>query len=375
MIGIPEITIKFIGLGATAVQRGSKGTAVLIVKDNTNKGQLIHEYRSIVDFNKEEREKFSEDNVQNILDALEEAPKRLIVARLETTEVSKEDGKPSKSKDLAGLLKLIDGQTDMNCWIAIADADEKETSELCSFIKSSNKDKKKRYKALVYKGVTTDHQHITNYTNEKVIFAGERGEQDGIKAIPYLLGLVAGYTLDMSLIAKPLQKFKYVEEPEDVDEAIENGEFILQNDEGDVRVARAVNSLVTTGQGITEDMRFILITEVMDLMYTDFYRTWKNDYKGKYKNILDNQMLLIGAFNAYMKELGKEFLLDPNFDNKAEIDLEKQRLANIPKYGEEEVNSWDDYKVLEMTVGTHVYPMANVKIPNAMEDIEFPIYM
>ena len=194
-------------------------------------------------------------------------------------------------------------------------------------------------------------------------------------AVPYLLGYLAGLSLDMSAIAKPLQKFEFVEEPEELDEAISDGEFILFNDEGDVRVARGVNSLVTTGQGVTDDMKFILIVEVMDLIYTDIFSTWKNSYKGKYKNSLDNQMLLIGAINAYFKALANDLLLDPNFDNRSMVDLESQRMANIPKYGEEEVESWDNDKVMEMTVSTNVFLSGDIKILNAMEDFKFEISM
>ncbi len=85
-------------------------------------------------------------------------------------------------------------------------------------------------------------------------------------------------------------------------------------------------------------------------------------------------MLLIGAINSYFKALANDLLLDPNFNNKAMVDIEQQRLNNIPKYGEE-VKAWDDNKVMEMTVGTNVYLTGNIKILNAMEDFKFEIEM
>ena len=326
-LGMPEISIKFKGLGVSAVQRGSKGTAVLIVTDDTDDSFTFKEYRSIEDFTKEERELYTEENTVYIKDVLEGTPKLLIVAR------------KGKEEELADLLKAIKGKVEMNCWIAIADTTQEETDELVSFVKSSVKNDKKRYKALVYDATTSDDMHVINYTNDTVTFRDERGERVGDEAVPYLLGYLAGLSLDMSAIASPLQKFVSVDEPEDLDEAINNGEFILYNDEGDVRVARGNNSLVTTGQGITDDMKFILIVEVMDLIYTDIFPTWKNFYKGKYKNHLDNQMLLIGAINAYFRGMAGDLLLDPNFDNVSMVDVSAQRLANIPKYGQEEVDS------------------------------------
>lgn len=351
-IGMPSIDITFKGLGASAVQRSSGGrTAVLIIKDDTDTTFTFAEYRGIDDLTTEEQEKYTPENVQYIKEALEGTPKKVVVARLGETE------------ELSDLLKAIKGRVEMNCWIAMADATTEETNDLVSFIKSSVTNDKKRYKALVYKATKPDDIHIVNLTNE--------GEN---KSIPYLLGYLAGLSLDMSAIAKPL-KLDSVIEPDDLDTAINNGEFVLYNDEGEVRVARGVNSLVTAGQGITDDMKFILIVEVMDMIYTDIYTTWKNFYKGKYKNSLDNQMLLIGAINSYFKALANDLLLDPNFENKTRVDIEKQRLANIPKYGEEEVATWDDNKIMEMTVGTNVFLAGNIKILNAMEDFDFEITM
>ncbi len=352
-IGMPKIDIIFKGLGASVVQRSSGGrTAVLIIKDDTDNTFTFAEYRGIDDLTKEEQGKYTPENVKYIKDVLEGSPKKLVVARLGETE------------ELADLLKAIKGKIEMNCWIAIADATTEETNDLVSFVKSSVKNDKKRYKALVYKATASDDIHIVNLTNE-----------DAEKHIPYLLGYLAGLSLDMSAIAKPLQKLGIVKEPDNLGEAINKGEFILYNDEGEARVARGINSLVTTGQGVTDDMKFILIVEVMDMIYTDIYTTWKKSYKGKFKNVLDNQMLLIGAINSYFKEAAADMFLDPNFNNKTRINIEKQRLANIPKYGEEEVATWDDNKVMEMTVGTNVFLAANIKIPNATEDIDFEISM
>lgn len=362
-IGLPRIDIIFKGLGVSAFKRGQKGIAVLVIKDDTNKGFKFAEYKSIEDLTSEELAKYTPENARYIKDVLEGTPLNLIVARMDLEGI------------LGDLLKSLKGRIPMNCWIAIADALPTETNDLISWIKSSNQNDKKRFKALVYKAAMSDDTHVVNFTNEKIVFNDDRGEQTGDEAIPYLLGFLAGLSLDMSAIAKVLQKFKSVTEPNDVGAAINKGEFVLMNDEGEVVVARAVNSLVTTGQGITDDFKFILIVEVMDLIYTDIYTTWKKHYKGKYKNYLDNQMLLIGAINAYFGGMEIDLLLDPNFDNKTKIDIPKQRLANIPKYGKEEVDSWDDDKVMEMTVGTDVFLTGTVKILNAMEDLRMEIFI
>ncbi|WIF95123.1 phage tail sheath C-terminal domain-containing protein [Caminicella sporogenes] len=362
-IGLPKIDITFKGLGASAIRRGSKGVAVLIIKDDTNTTFTFAEYTSIADLTSEEQSKYTPENVQYIKDVLEGTPSKLIIARMNPTGT------------LADLLSELKGKIPMNCWISIADATQQETDDLVSFVKSAVANDNKRYKALVYKATTSDDMHIVNFTNSKVKFKDVRGEQTGDKAVPYLLGYLAGLSLDMSSIAKVLDKFESVIEPDNLEAAVNNGEFVLYNDEGEVMVARGVNSLVTTGQDITDDMKFILIVEVMDLIYSDIFTTWKKFYKGKYKNYLDNQMLLIGAINSYFSELEKSLLLDPEFDNLVSVDIEAQREANIPKYGADVVATWDDNKVMQMTVGTNVFLSGNIKILNAMEDIQFNIYM
>ena len=359
--GLPSLDITFKGLGVSAIKRGERGYATLILEDSTE-GENKKKYTTISDFTSEEQAKFTPGNVEYIKDALEGTPLALYVFKLGTEGV------------LADLLNKIKGIIPRNSWIAILSSTPKNHTDLATFVKSENKNNKKRYKAMIFKGTTPDDMHIVNQTNEKVVFPDERGEVTGDKAIPYLLGYYAGLSMMMSGIAKPL-KFISVTEPEELGVAISNGEHVLFNDEGVVKVARAVNSLVTLGEGVTEEMTHINTVEKMDLIYCDIYNAWDISYKGKYPNILDNQMLLISAINGYFKSLARDKILDPNFDNRSLVDIEAQRLANYPKYGEETVNAWDDNYALKMTVATKVFLKGNIKISGIMEDFFFDIFM
>lgn len=362
-IQMPSLEIIFKGIGATAIARGQKGSAALIVVDETE-GEEMVKYRTIADFTSEEQAKYTPENVLAIKDALEGTPLELYVFRMK-----------SESGSITDLFKKIGGTVPRNSWIAVQSATEQHQNDLATWIKTERKNNKKRYKALVYKATTPDDMGIVNMTTEKVAFSDERGEKAGSSALAWGLGFLAGLSLTMSAIAKPIGKFKSVTEPEDLNEAISNGEFVLFNDEGEVKVARGVNSLVTTGQDVTEEMCFINTVEKMDLIYCDIFTAWNNSYKGKYPNILDNQMLLISAIRGYFKEVARDYILDPNFDNTVNVDIEAQKLANYAKYGEETVESWDDNKAMEMTVSTKVFLKANVKIPGIMEDLKFEIYM
>lgn len=359
-IGLPNISIVFKGLGTSVVQRGSRGIAVLIIKDDTSNFDFV-EYSSIADLTSAEEAKYTATNLQYIKDALTGTPAKLVVARMDTTGT------------LADLLALIKGKK--FDWIGIAEGATADQDALVSWVKSTNISDKKRYKCIVYNATNCDDMHVVNLTNTNVKWKDSRGEVTGEKFVARLLGFLAGMPLTMSAIAKTLNDLVSVTEPVDLEDAVNAGEFVLFNDEGEVRVARAINSLVTTGEGITDDMKFILIVETMDLIYNDILKTWKSFYQGKYKNNLDNQMLLIGAINSYFKTLQTENILDDEFDNKAFIDVEAQRQANISKYGELEVASWSDDKVISMTVGTNIFLNSNIKILNAMEDFKMVLSM
>jgi len=135
-----------------------------------------------------------------------------------------------------------------------------------------------------------------------------------------------------------------------------------------------VNSLTTLGSNITEDMKSIAIVEAMDLILEDIYTTFKNDYLGKYKNNYDNQCLFIAAVNGYFKDLAKEEILDKNYANLAKVDIEAQRDAWLAN-GTSEAVDWDEITVKNNTFKRKVFLAGNVKILDAMEDLEFPITM
>ena len=86
-------------------------------------------------------------------------------------------------------------------------------------------------------------------------------------------------------------------------------------------------------------------------------------------------MLLISAINGYYKGLARDYILDPNFENKSDVDVKQQRIENYSKYGQDVVDGWDDLKAKKMTVGTKVFLISNIKISGIMEDFTMPIYM
>ncbi len=122
-----------------------------------------------------------------------------------------------------------------------------------------------------------------------------------------------------------------------------------------------------------KDMKDIIIIESMDLMRDDIYSTFKG-WIGKYKNKYDNQVLFFYYDNAYFKELAREDILDKEYNNYSEVDVEAQRLAWLA-VGKTEVEDMEDEEIKKLTFKKKVFMMAQIKILNAVEDFIFTIDM
>lgn len=105
-----------------------------------------------------------------------------------------------------------------------------------------------------------------------------------------------------------------------------------------------VNSLTTFTQDKNEDFSLIEVIETIDLIKDDIRKTFKNNYIGKFKNKLDNQMLFVSAVNTYFSNLAVRDILDNSYNNESFIDIEAQRKAWVSS-GKPEAKEWDDTTV------------------------------
>ena len=276
-----------------------------------------------------------------------------------------------KDGTLANILKSV-AQERIN-WLGLGyDGAEADTATLVSWIKSMRK-VGKTYKAVVHKATKPDNKGIVNLMNEKVTFVDSRGEVEGWQYIPSILGMLAGLPMTRSATSFLCSNLKEVSLFDDIDDVIDEGGFCLHKDEGDIRVARACTSLQEITQDETEDMKDIIIIESMDLMRDDIFSTFKS-WIGKYKNKYDNQVLFFSAINAYFKELAREDILDKEYNNYSEVDVEAQRLAWLA-VGKTEVEDMEDEQIKKLTFKKKVFMTAQIKILNAVEDFKFTINM
>lgn len=358
-ITLPQINITFQQLAGTLVERSASGTAVLLLEDSTAEdAYVVYKNLSAIETDKE---KYTETNYQYILDCYGYKPTKLLVARYATGSV-------------ATVLESIKNIAGSNCWITLADGKPEDFTALATWIKEQES-KKKQYKAIVYKGTALNCKHIVNFSNEKVTFADKRGETTGEKFLPTLLGIIASCNILRGTTYYKCETLTTVTEPEDIDTELGNGKFYLINDGDVVRVGVGINSLTTTnGKTETEDMKYIEVVEAMDLMQVDIFNTFKNEYVGSYRNKYDNQVLFLSAINGYFEQLAEQDVLDPLYENIADVDVETQRKAWIAS-GKEEAEEWDEQTVKNNAYKNVLFLKGNVKILQSMKDLDFAIDM
>lgn len=387
-IGLPKIDVIFKGLANTAVERSTRGVACLIVEDDTdaelynqlNKEELeekqkakkakelsrtlqnceIAEYKGLSEVEKSD---YSDENYKIIEDVFLADINKLFVIK-----------KPT-AKTFDDVKKLVNKKIN---WIAFAKAEKEQQKQLADFVKLENKTRTKKLKSIVCKleKAEADDIHIINFGNTSVKKI-DGTTLESHKYLGRLLGILTGCRMDQSITFKILDDLESVEEigdTEEINAAINNGKLCLINDDEGVRIARGINSLQKNDKDHTEDMKYITIVEAMDLIYEDIVNTFKEVYLGKFKNSYDNQVLLISAINSYFRDLQKEEILDPNYNNVSFVDIEKQREIWISN-GKIEAENWSDIEVKNNTFKTNIYLQANVKFLNAMEDLLFIVNM
>lgn len=357
-ITLPSIEVIFKQLAGSLIARSARGVAILIIKDDTNTSFKYKEYKSIASV-ETDKDLYSTVNLQYIKDIFKFTLNKVAVVRV------------AKDGAIGEALTLIEKNIKTG-WVTVADGTIEDFSALASWTKSKEKEGK-TYKSVTYKAAVTDCKHIVNFYNDNVTFADSRGEVTGEKYCPSLIGILASCNVQRGTTYFECSNLERVEEVSDNEDAVGNGKFILINDVDKVKIALGINSMTTTdGINDTEDMKFIDTVEVMDLLNDDISTVFKNEYLGKYKNNYDNQILFISAINTYFKQLENDYILDNNYNNKADVDIENQRLAWLG-VGKKEAETWDDQTIKNNAFKRTVFLGGDIKILGAMENLKFNI--
>lgn len=350
-MGLPEINIEFKGKAVSAVQRSALGTVALILKDDTP-SFTSKEYKSVEDIKDTD---FTAKNIDYLKKTFLGTPSKVLVEVLPTTATT-----------YAEALKKL-GSKKWN-YLAVPGIEGSDVPYIFSWIKSKRENEKKTFKAVL-PYAEADNEGVINFTTED-IKVGDK-TYSASEYCARIAGILAGLPFTRSSTYFVLDEVESITESETPNEDIDNGQLILISDGENIKIGRGVNSLTTTTLEKTEDFKKIKIVEVMDMMLDDIRDTFDSSYVGKVPNTYDNQVLFFTSVNAYFKGLASDDILDSSYDNKVTVDVKSQRLA-WESIGTD-TTDWDNQKVKNMAFKSNVFATGNVKIVDAMEDLDFQI--
>lgn len=357
MNGLPKLNILFKELGESVIKRSTKGRLTLILLDETARGEKVKTYKDTETLRAVKGE-YTETNKGYILEALEAGASEVTALKLKASENFNDVAIPLLNN------LLID-------WVTVVTDTQSYHTDLVNYVKEKNKKRKYKLKALVYK-VAGDDSHIINFTTESYTVR-DAVNKGGHTLLARLGGLLAGMPFNKSITYHSFKDIEHTSEVEDLDAAIKNGELVLFNDDGQVRIGRGVNSLTTLAEGESDMRQSIAIVEAMDMIAKDINEAFKT-YIGAYKNTYDNQAIFISAISRYFEKLEQEEILDPYFENSVGVDIEAQRKAWLDS-GKTMAENWTDEEVKKRAFKRQVFLKGTIKLLDAVEDITFTINM
>ena len=350
-MGLPKILIDFKTLAETIITRSERGIVAVILKDNSNTTQTYT-------FSKESeivKSHFTASNLAFLSLIFMGGPSKVIVERVQT------------SGDISDALERLKNK--QWYYLTVPGLADGETDTVVEYIKEQRSKYHKTFKAVL-PSVVADYEGIINFATDNIKVGAKT--YTTAEFCCRIAGILAGLPLNRSATYYTLPEVENITESETPDADVDNGKLILINDGTKIKIARGVNSLTTFTEDKSSDFAKIKILEAVDMIRDDIRTTFEDEFVGKVENSYDNKIVFIAAVNKYFKDLANRGVLYDKFDNKAEIDIDATRewLSKT-----RDVSSWDDEKVKTANTGTNVFVRANIQIQDAIEDLNFNIYI
>lgn len=360
-MGLPDIVIEFSRKAVAAIQSGTLGVVGIILKDDKNNGAMI--LRGVDEIPTGESA-FSAANTAYIQRAFIGAPTKVIVYTL-----------PQEAEDYNEAFKYFATQR-VHYMVGAPDISPQEATLFATWIKGLRASSIRRPVAVLPNVAADDRSvvnfSVVNYSSTDKIMEGETAYTEA-EYCSRIAGLLAGVDLRISSTFKPLSELTQIPsaDDEEVDTAIDEGKLVLYSDGERIVIGRGVNSLVTTSEVNTEDLKKIKISAIQDLIEGDIYSTINSSYIGNYSNSYDNKCLLITAIRGYLRGLeategGKGYLRANS--STMEINVAKQKLY-LESIGID-TSEMSEQEIKEANTGSHVFLKGTISILDAIEDVD-----
>ena len=209
-MGLPEINIIFKTKGLTAIQRSERGIVAVILKDDTEGGQPVSIYKSILDV---DFSQFTQRNYEYLKLLYEGGPYKVIVVKV-----------PTNVESLSPWLKKL---RDLKWnYLTVPGITEDEKTLVSAWIKEEREKDHKTFKAVLPECVA-DHEGIINLTtgNIQSTLGGEAFSTAEYCA--RIAGVLAGLSLARSSTYFVLSDIVSADVPDDPDERIDKGELVI----------------------------------------------------------------------------------------------------------------------------------------------------
>lgn len=353
-MGLPEINIIFQRLAENAKFRSERGIVALIVNDATATSTSYM-------FNNIEEVKqgtFTTTVYDYIKLAFLGQPNKVLVEVINTANTRTLD---SVLKDLE--IKKFN-------YLAMPKATPEDSTKIVTWVKAQ-REKGKTFKAVVANVTSANNEGIINFTTDG-IKVGTKSYATS-EYCTRIAGILAGLSLKRSATYYQLKEVTEINVASNPNAEIDSGKLILINDGTKIKIGRGVNSLVNVELPKTKDMKKIKIIEALDLVREDIKTTFEDYYVGQVTNSYDNKILFLTAVTKYFKDLQKDEIMDDKSEAKAEIDTKAHR-DYIKKEGIN-TDSMSEQEIKEFNTGSNVFATGRAKFLDAMEDLNFNLYM
>nr|WP_325303063.1 phage tail sheath subtilisin-like domain-containing protein [uncultured Dysosmobacter sp.] len=346
----PSITVKFTELGISAINRGTKGTVAVILRDTaTVEPMALTQASQIPETLGAENQAYLRRTFLGYVNP----PKKVIVF---TTKA--EDNLLTKA------LAYMATQ-DFDYLVGPADCSSEEAAAIATWVDSQRTNAGAKYKAVL-PDQAADKYFVVNFAA-----AGMTDGKNTYTAAEYcsrMAGLLAGTPMHIAATYAPLPELTDVKRMtrEELDTAVNAGKLVLRWDGRKVKVDRAVTSLTTTSQGMLDSFKKIKLVEIMDLIRTDITSTAEDDYIGKYANTYDNKLLLVTAIRGYFMGLQADNLVQPGYTVDIDVDAQERFLVSKGV----DTSAMTAQEIREADTGSHVFLVIRCKLLDAIEDID-----
>ena len=350
-MGLPKILIEFKTLAETFITRSERGIVAVILKDNSNTTET-HTYSKESEITKSH---YTASNLAFLSLVFMGNPSKVIVERVST------DGDISTALD-----RLKNKQW---YYLTVPGVTEEEKENVLQFIKEQRTQFHRTFKSVL-PNCAADTEGIVNFATDNIKVGTKTYTTTEYCA--RIAGILAGLPLNRSATYYVLPEVESITESETPDEDVDSGKLILINDGTKIKIARGVNSLTTFTDEKGQDFSKIKIIEAVDMIRDDVRTTFEDEFVGKVENSYDNKIVFIAAVNKYFKDLASRGVLYDKYDNMAEIDIDATR-EYLSKT--KDVSEWDEEAIKTANTGTNVFVKSNIQIQDAIEDMNFGIYM